>query len=105
MSRRISIRPDASLDIDRHVDYLLQNNPEAAMRFFDAARQTFATLARIPSMGRVYREGEDATQDIRKWTVKGFKNYIILYRFDSTLIEIIRVPHAAQDIDRFLEAE
>lgn len=103
MSRRISIRPAVSIDIDQHVAYLTQNNPQAAMRFFDAARQTFATLARMPSIGRIYRQEEDETQDIRRWAIKGFKNYIIFYRFDSTMIEVIRILHAAQDLDRLLE--
>jgi toxin ParE1/3/4 len=103
MTRRISILPAASIDIDQHVAYLIQNNPKVAMRFFDAARQTFAALARMPSIGRIYRKDEDETQDIRRWTVKGFKNYSIFYRFDTTVLEIIRVPHAAQDLDRFLE--
>lgn len=103
MSHRISIRPAASVDLDQHVAYLNQNNPEAAMRFFDAARQTFAALARMPGIGRTYRTGEDETQDIRRWAVKGFKNYLIFYRSDDTEIEIIRILHAAQDLDRLLE--
>jgi toxin ParE1/3/4 len=48
MTRRIAIRPAASIDIDQHVDYLMQTDIAIAMRFFDAARQTFATLARMP---------------------------------------------------------
>lgn len=103
MSHRIFIRPAASVDLDQHVAYLIQNNSEAAMRFFDAARQTFAALARMPGIGRIYRTGEDETQDIRRWAVKGFKNYLIFYRSDDTVIEIIRILHAAQDLDRLLE--
>ncbi|MBW4540330.1 MAG: type II toxin-antitoxin system RelE/ParE family toxin [Myxacorys chilensis ATA2-1-KO14] len=103
MIRRISIRPAAIVDLDQHVAYLNQNNSQAAMRFFDAARQTFATLARMPSIGRIYRTGEDETQYIRRWSIKGFKNYLIFYRSDDTVIEIIRVLHAAQDLDRLLE--
>lgn len=103
MIRRISIRPAASDDIDQQVVYLSHSNLPAAMRFFDAARQTFANLARMPSIGVIYRTGEDETQDIRRWAVKGFKNHLIFYRFDSSVIEIIRVLHAAQDLDRILD--
>ncbi|GAP94081.1 type II toxin-antitoxin system RelE/ParE family toxin [Leptolyngbya sp. NIES-2104] len=103
MSRGISIRPAASNDIDQHVSYLAENDPSAAMRFFDAARQTFANLARTPGIGKIYRAGEDETQNIRRWAVKGFKSHLIFYRFDHEVVEIIRVLHGAQDIERILE--
>jgi toxin ParE1/3/4 len=77
MTRRISVRPAASVDTDQHVAYLSENNPQAAMRFFDAARQTFVALARMPGIGRLYRTGKNETEDIRRWAVKGFKDYLI----------------------------
>jgi toxin ParE1/3/4 len=103
MTRRIVIRPEASLDIDRHVAYLSQIESQVAMRFFDAARQTFAALARMPKIGSIYRSSAEESQEIRRWAVKGFKNHFIFYRLDETRIEILRVLHAAQDLDRVLE--
>jgi toxin ParE1/3/4 len=99
---RIVIRPAASLDLDRHVAYLTQVDPVVAMWFFDAARQTFAALARVPQIGRIYQHSADETQNIRRWAVKGFRNHLIFYRSDNTTLEIIRVLHAAQDLDRLL---
>jgi hypothetical protein len=46
MSRHTLIREDATIDLHEHFDYLAQNNRDSAFRFFDAARQTFAVLAR-----------------------------------------------------------
>jgi toxin ParE1/3/4 len=40
MTKRIVITPRASQDIDEHFAYIAQNNPDAALRFFDAVRQT-----------------------------------------------------------------
>ena len=41
MSRNISIRPQAIVDLNTHADYLSQQNTSVGFRFFDAARQTF----------------------------------------------------------------
>ena len=40
MTKRIVITPRASQDIDEHFAYIAQNNPDAALQFFDAVRQT-----------------------------------------------------------------
>jgi hypothetical protein len=37
--------------------------------------------------------------------VKGFENYLIFYRPLETHIELIRVPHTAQDRDSILDAD
>ncbi|MBW4667756.1 MAG: type II toxin-antitoxin system RelE/ParE family toxin [Cyanomargarita calcarea GSE-NOS-MK-12-04C] len=51
MTKRIVITPQASSDIDQHFAYISQENQEAALKFFDSARQSFAQLARTPGMG------------------------------------------------------
>ncbi|WP_016950401.1 type II toxin-antitoxin system RelE/ParE family toxin [Anabaena sp. PCC 7108] len=45
MTRRIVIRPKASVDIDEQFSYIAQSNFDAALSFFDATRQTFSQLA------------------------------------------------------------
>ncbi len=47
MTKRIVITPRASQDLDENFAYIAQNNLDAALRFFDAARQTFARLAQM----------------------------------------------------------
>ncbi len=54
MTKRIVITPKASADLDEHFEYLVQYNVEAALNFFDAARQTFAQIARTPGIGSPY---------------------------------------------------
>lgn len=51
MNRRIFIHEDASLDLHEHFSYLAQTNRDRAVQFFDAARQNFATLGRMPGIG------------------------------------------------------
>jgi toxin ParE1/3/4 len=102
MNRRILITEDANLDLQEHFNYLAQNNRDRAFHFFDAARQTFAVLARMPGMGQKYESEEDDVCNIRKWTVKGFKNYLIFYRYDATL-ENLRIIFATRDLTPLLK--
>jgi toxin ParE1/3/4 len=54
MSKRITIRPRASQDIDDHFAYLARNSSETAFQFFDAVRLTIAQIARMPGIGVAY---------------------------------------------------
>jgi toxin ParE1/3/4 len=101
MNRRILIHEDASLDLHEHFSYLAQNNRDRAFEFFDAARQTFATLARMPGMGQQHDSEEDIA-NIRKWAVKGFKKYLIFYRYDDEVLEILRLIYATRDLEPLL---
>ncbi len=83
MNLIISIHENATLDIQEHFQYLAVNNRDSAFHFFDAARQTFASLARMPRMGQRYESEDEDIVNIRKWAVKGFKKYIIFYRYDD----------------------
>ena len=42
MTKGIVITPRASLDIDEQFIYIARENADVAMRFFDAARETFS---------------------------------------------------------------
>jgi toxin ParE1/3/4 len=103
MNRRILITEDANLDLHEHFSYLAQNNRDRAFDFFDATRQTFATLARMPGMGQQYESEEEDVVNIHKWTVKGFKNYLIFYRYDDETLEILRIIFATRDLTPLLK--
>ena len=102
MTRQIFITPKANEDLDNYFAYIAENNPNAALRFFDAARQTFANLARIPGMGNPYSMRNLRLQGLRKRAIAGFENYLIFYHNDER-IDILRVFHAARDIKSILE--
>ena len=99
MTKRIVITPKASADLDEHFEYLAQYNLEAALNFFDAARQTFAQIARTPSIGSAYITKNSTLKGLRRWTVKSFRNQLIFYFDRDDRIEIIRVLNAARDIE------
>jgi toxin ParE1/3/4 len=79
MTKRIVITPRASQDIDEHFTYIAQNNSDAALRFFDGVRQTYAKLAQMSGMGRPYPVTNPRLEGLRKWSVKGFDKHLIFY--------------------------
>jgi toxin ParE1/3/4 len=105
MTRRITTRQQAAIDIDECFVFIAQNNENKAMKFFDSVRQSFAALARMPEMGGLYLHPSMPNSDLRKWPVKGFRGYLIFYRIHETMIEIVRVLPASRDLDRILESD
>ncbi len=51
MTRQIVIRPKASDDLDEQFAYIAKDNMDAALRFFDATRETISQLAKMPGIG------------------------------------------------------
>ncbi|MBE9126228.1 MULTISPECIES: type II toxin-antitoxin system RelE/ParE family toxin [unclassified Coleofasciculus] len=105
MTKRIVITPRASQDIDEHFAYIAQNNSDTALRFFDAVRQTCAKLAQMSGMGRPYPVTNPRLEGLRKWSVKGFEKHLIFYLSFDDYIEIVRILHAARDIEAILEQQ
>ena len=105
MTRRIVIRPKAGVDLDEQFSYIAANNFDAALRFFDAARQTFSQLAQMPGIGSVYNIENLRLVGLRKWAVRGFDKHLIFYVERDESIEIVRLLHAARDLPEILGAE
>jgi len=58
---------------------------------------------RKPPQIKVYDSGEEDLGSLHRWFVKGFKTYLILYRFDETIVTIVRVIDGRRDIPTLLE--
>ncbi|MBD2110746.1 MULTISPECIES: type II toxin-antitoxin system RelE/ParE family toxin [Cyanophyceae] len=105
MGKQITVRPRANQDLDDHFTYIAQSNSEAALKFFDAARLTIAQIARMPAIGVVYPVQSASLQGLRKWHVKGFRQYMIFYFDLPTAVEVVRILYGSQDINSILERE
>lgn len=105
MALRIFITPKASRDLENISNYLAQNNPDTALRFFDATRQTIAKLAQMPYLGSLYRLDNSQLEGLRKWKVKGFDKYLIFYLIENEKLKIIRILHVSRDIPTMLDQE
>lgn len=103
MSRSIVINEAAEQALKEYFNYIAQQDADRALQFFDAARQTFAALARMPGMGKVYDSQEEDISNIRKWAVKGFRQYLIFYRYDDEVLEVLRIIHATRNLDSLLK--
>jgi toxin ParE1/3/4 len=105
MSKRITIRPRASQDIDDHFAYLARNSSETAFQFFDAVRLTIAQIARMPGIGVAYSTQNARLIGLRKWSVKDFKRYIIFYLDLEETVEVVRILYGSRDISSILGRE
>ena len=105
MTLRIFITPKANTDIDDSFNYIAQNNTDAALNFFDAARSTIAKLAQNPGLGNLYNVNNPRLQGLRKWGIRGFEKYLIFYLVSEELLTIVRIIHGSRDIPTILEQE
>jgi toxin ParE1/3/4 len=59
-------------------------------------------IADMPAAGSPWESADPALAGVRYWPVRGFRHYIIFYRAVRRGIEVIRVLHAAQDVEQIL---
>lgn len=82
-------RQTARADLLAIIDYISDDNPEAAQRLKDDIE---ANAARLPEHPKLYRAGRIA--GTREMVVQ--TNYVVIYAEDARAISILRVLHAAQ---------
>jgi len=85
--------------------YIAQDNPDAADRFLDACEHTLEALAELPDVGAPRQFDNPALQGIRMWCVKGFEKHLVFYRRVEDGVDIVRILHAARDIQRIMKEE
>jgi toxin ParE1/3/4 len=85
-------RERAEADLNGAFDYLIERDPAAALRVYEAIRARVAMLADHPSLGRPGRVPE--TREL----VVGRTPYIVAYTVDARrgAVVILRVLHGAQ---------
>ena len=79
----------ARVDLLEIVDYISDDNPDAAQRVRDDIEANVEKLLNFPKIGRSGR-----IEETRELVVRA--NYIIVYQEDAFAIQILRVLHAAQ---------
>jgi len=79
----------ARVDLLAIIDYISDDNPDAAQRLKD---DIYAKASRLPEYPRLYRPGRvPGTREMVVWA-----NYIVVYTEDPFVVRILRVLHAAQ---------
>ncbi len=79
----------ARIDLLGIVDYISDDNPDAAQRLKDDIEAKAEKLPSFPRMGRPGRI--EGTRGLVTWA-----NYILVYEEDAFTVRILRVLHAAQ---------
>jgi len=105
MTAQYRILPAADRDLDEQAAYLAsQASLETALRFYDDASSTFAKLADMPGIGERWPSTNLRLTSIRVWRIEHFDKHLIFYRPLDDGIEIVRIIHAARDIDAVLKS-
>jgi toxin ParE1/3/4 len=102
----VTQRPRARLDLlEQFVYFGEQADAELAERYFAAVDATCLQLAGHPQSGVLYDSGIARLDGLRRVPVKGFENYLLFYLPHENGIDVIRVLHAARDIDNLFAQE
>jgi plasmid stabilization system protein ParE len=95
--KRFILTPRARQDVNDIWDYIANDNIEAADRVIDALDNAMIKLAKNPGMG--HRRDELTDKRHRFLLVY---SYLIVYRHETKPLQIIRILHAARDVQSIL---
>jgi toxin ParE1/3/4 len=84
---------EAKRDLEEIHDFIAQDNPTVALSFINWIQEKCHTVAASPEIGR---KREELGMELRSFPIK---NYIIFYRIKNANIQIIRILHAARDVE------
>lgn len=87
------LSPRAKAELEEIGDHIADDSPTNARRFIERLTQKFMALSRHPMIGRARPE---LRADLRSFP---YGAYIILYRAIDGGVEIVRVVHAARNLD------
>ncbi|MBS0209832.1 MAG: type II toxin-antitoxin system RelE/ParE family toxin [Planctomycetes bacterium] len=103
MTFRPKFRPRAWLDLDEICRYYEEQSPGLAARFMNAVRESAQFLSENPTLGQVWQGHRQAPSEYRIWQVRGFPRLIIFFVSQGSTIEVMRVLHAARDLESLFD--
>lgn len=99
---RIIRRVGAKRGLAESAEYIRRGSPRSARRFLAAAERALESLAAMPKKGGLFESDRPELDGVRVWQIPRFKNYLIFYRPIDGGIEVLRVIHAARDLESLL---
>jgi plasmid stabilization system protein ParE len=94
---RLVVSAAARQDLRDIQSYIAADNVEAARKVMRELRSAFRKLAQNPLLG--HTRLDLTNQPVRFWPVYSF---LIVYRSNTPLLEIVRVVHGSRDLTRRL---
>jgi plasmid stabilization system protein ParE len=95
------LTPLAQADIFYIWSYIASDNEDAAERVENAIFDACSFVATNPLSGR--RRPNISKRPVLFWTLTRYRNYLVVYRPDTTPVEIIAVLHGKRDLRRMLK--
>jgi toxin ParE1/3/4 len=92
-------RRTAREDLFQLARWIAADNPDAAHRLLDAAREAADMLADLPRLGPTGRFRSHSLRQVRIWPVRDFDKVLMIYAADRGGIDVLRVVHGARDLD------
>ena len=102
MNYGLRILPAADRDVDELGAYISRDSTDSALRFFESVAATYDLILEAPGSWPIYELAPSRLVDLRKRAALNFPNYLIFYRIDADMVEIVRVVHGARDIPSLL---
>ncbi|GFE67265.1 type II toxin-antitoxin system RelE/ParE family toxin [Litoreibacter roseus] len=100
MTRKIFLRPEAEVDLASVWEYTVETWSRAqAERYLHDIGEVFLTLANFPELARLRPEFDPPVR------IHTFRKHVIIYVFDDTTIEVIRVVHGRTNWAVYLATE
>jgi plasmid stabilization system protein ParE len=96
-----ALTPLARADIFDIWSYIAQDNEDAADRVEQAIFAAFEFLAAAPMRG--HTRPNLTTRSLRFWTLTRYPNYSLVYRPETTPLQIVAVLHGKRNAQRILK--
>lgn len=91
------LTPRAKQDIDDIWDYIAADSIDAADRVLIALQKAVLRLAKTPGVGHIR---EDLADKQHRFLL--VYSYLIVYRFETKPLQVVRILHAARDVQSIL---
>jgi toxin ParE1/3/4 len=101
MSLVLDLSDEAKADALEIGNYISARNLTAARKFAFKLNETYQLLLDFPDSGE--RLSSDPTGKIRIVLVSGFKNYLIFFRREGEMLQVLRVLHGARDYSKLFD--
>ncbi len=104
MHKHIRRTTQVRQDIVNIYGYIHERSPQSAERVLEAIERTIKSLGDMPGIGRRWDSHDPRLEGMRVAVISPYRNYLIFYRPVANGIEVYRVVHGAQELERIIEA-
>lgn len=96
---RSRLTPLARADLFERAAYLEARRRGYGQRLHAAFKRTVRRIVRSPESIARYDVRHPSLSEMRVTPIDDFKNLLVLFRIEEQVVEVLRIVHAAQDIE------